>query len=231
VEPRTHPTAGIDAADAPLGVPLAAPAEGGEHVFVSRQDDGVRPVAYDPCRPIHYVLRPDGAPAGGEAVVADAIARISGVTGLPFVYDGPTDEAPTTDRAVYQPDRYGDRWAPVLISWQTEAENPALAGVVAGLGGSSWAAAAGGTKVYVTGNVALDAADLGPLLAGGTGPSGPAVARAVVLHELGHLLGLQHVADPKQLMYPTTQPDVLDFAAGDLTGLAELGAGECVPEL
>jgi len=51
-----------------------------------------------------------------------------------------------------------------------------------------------------------------------------------VLHELGHLVGLAHVSDPTQLMYPQSS-GVLDLAAGDLTGLAQLGAGECVPDL
>jgi hypothetical protein len=45
---------------------------------------------------------------------------------------------------------------------------------------------------------------------------------------LGHLVGLAHVSDGSQLMYPTTSA-VLDFAPGDLSGLVELGRGECVP--
>ena len=57
------------------------------------------------------------------------------------------------------------------------------------------------------------------------------MARAIVLHELGHLVGLAHVANPTQLMLPEASPGVVDFAAGDLTGLAQLGAGACVPEV
>jgi hypothetical protein len=44
------------------------------------------------------------------------------------------------------------------------------------------------------------------------------------------VLGLGHVDDPIQLMYPTTS-DVHDFAAGDLAGLTQLGSGVCVPEV
>jgi hypothetical protein len=32
-------------------------------------------------------------------------------------------------------------------------------------------------------------------------------------------------------MYPEARREVTDFAAGDLTGLARLGSGPCVPEL
>jgi hypothetical protein len=39
------------------------------------------------------------------------------------------------------------------------------------------------------------------------------------------------VTDPTQLMFPDVAPGLVDFANGDLTGLAQLGAGACVPEL
>ena len=223
--PSSWPTPGFEAADAPLGTPVPAPSPGGTHLFVGLQDDGEQPVAYDPCRPVHYVIRPENAPPGGEALVHEAFARVSGVTGLHFVYDGATDESAWEDRASFQPDRYGDRWAPVLVSWQTETENVELAGDVAGLAGSAIVEAPGGPRVFVTGVVGLDAAAFDGMLADPARVSG---ARAVVLHELAHLVGLAHVADPDELMYPTTST-VLDFGIGDLTGLSQLGGGECVP--
>ena len=221
-----HPTPGKDSAAKPLGTPMAAPGTG-TYDFMAFQSDGITPVAYDPCRPLHYVIRPDNAPVGGEQLIADAVARISQVTGLQFVYDGPTDEAPSDQREPFQPDRYGDRWAPVLISWDTVAEQADFATEVAGLGGSLSASLGDGPSVYVTGAVALDAAQFAEIL---TRPGGAQDARAIVLHELAHVLGLAHVSDPTQLMYPE-QSTVHDFAAGDLTGLARLGSGECVPEV
>ncbi|WP_299959143.1 matrixin family metalloprotease [uncultured Modestobacter sp.] len=224
---RTAPTAGIEAADDPLGTPLAPPAGGGAHQFAQLQDDGVAPVAYDPCRPVHYVVRPDNAPYGADLLVSDAVARISAVTGLQFIDDGATDEAPSDTRDPFQPDRYGDRWAPVLITWDTVAEQPDFAADVAGQAGSLAVSVGDGSAVYVTGAVELDAAQFTEIVGR---PGGQAVARAIVLHEFAHLVGLDHVDDPAQLMYPTTSA-VLDFAAGDLTGLSRLGAGACVPAL
>ncbi|SFL38029.1 Matrixin [Geodermatophilus ruber] len=204
---------------------MAAPAHGGAHAFVAVQEDGQRPVTYDPCRPIHYVIRPDNAPAGGDGFVHEAFARMANVTGLQFVYDGPTDEAPSQEREIFQPDRYGDRWAPVLVSWQTEAESPEFATDVAGRAGSTAVSPPAGPQVFVTGTVDLDAAAFSRMFAD---EAGTAVARGILLHELGHLVGLDHVSDTGQLMYPTTST-VVDFAAGDLAGLVELGRGECVP--
>src|SRR6185436_2348212 len=60
---------------------------------------------------------------GGRQMVTDAVSRVSQATGLRFVYDGLTSEAPSRQRPSYQPERYGDRWAPILITWVTPADN------------------------------------------------------------------------------------------------------------
>jgi len=134
---------------------------------------------------------------------------------------------PSADRAAYQPDAYGRRWAPVLITWSTAAESPELAGDVAGVAGSA-AVTRAGRSVYVTGSVTLDGEDIGALAAV---PATQPTARGIVTHELAHLVGLDHVDDPTQLMYPSTQLHVTDLAAGDLTGLAALGTGGCAPHV
>lgn len=227
--PSDFPTAGVGAADEPLGTPPAAPEDPGAFGFIELQADGTTPVAYDPCRPVDVVVNLDGAPEGAQTLVTESLDRLSAATGLQFDYEGTTDEQPTSGRAVFQPDRYGDRWAPVLIGWRTPEQQPALAGQVAGLGGSAWASAsAEGTKVYVSGNVTLDGPEFADLV---DTDRGTEIARSIVLHELGHVVGLQHVWDADQLMYATTNGTVRDYADGDLAGLAQLGAGECVPEL
>ncbi|MGJ9411746.1 matrixin family metalloprotease [Aeromicrobium sp. CF4.19] len=50
-------------------------------------------------------------------------------------------------------------------------------------------------------------------------------SRAVLLHELAHLVGLDHVDDTDELMYPTSGP--LEWGPGDLAGLEALGEGRC----
>ena len=96
---------------------LDVPSKRGPYEFVSMQPGSDAPVTYDPCRPIHYVVNHTGQPNDAENLVTDAIERISEVTGLQFVADDLTDEEIVPDRQPYQPDRYGDRWAPVLIAW------------------------------------------------------------------------------------------------------------------
>lgn len=87
--------------------------------------------------------------------------------------------------------------------------------------------AAGSPFVYVTGQVTLDAPDLREGMRRSGDTTG---ARGVVMHELGHVLGLGHVDDPDQLMHP--EGTVANtFADGDRAGLARLGAGACAPRL
>lgn len=198
------------------------------HAFIATQPDSTQPVTYDPCRPIHYVVQPSGAPAGGIELVPQALADVSAATGLQFINDGLTDEVPSTSRPNFLPDRYGDRWAPVLIAWSTPAQFPELSGPVIGLAGSVPVSADDDQLALVSGQVIFDADQIAEVL---TISSGRAVAVATITHELGHLVGLAHVSDPQQLMYPSARPLVAHFGRGDLTGLAALGLGRCFDEL
>ena len=220
------PPAGIGAAQAPLGAPPASPGGRGGYTFMRMQADGTEPVAYDPCRPIHFTIATEGLPDGGDALVREAVATMSEASGLRFVDDGFTDEPATPERDPYQPGRYGDRWAPVYISFATPEQVPRLAGSTIGLGGSTPRAAEDGVLVYVSGSVWLDRDAMTGLLRAGRRDS----ARAVVEHEIGHVIGLNHVSDGSQLM--SESGGAVDGPAdGDRRGLAILGRGACRPDL
>ena len=214
-----------DARSRPLGTAAPAPAGKGGYRYLGLEDDGSgRPVRWDPCRPIHYVVRPDGAPPGGAAAVRGAVARVERLTGLRFVPDGATDEPPSKDRPTMDVGRYGDRWSPVLVAWTDPQEYPSMAGY-AGLGGPDAVSGDGpGTRRYVSGVVFLNRDHLAEVR---TWPEGRDRMAAVVLHEFGHLVGLDHVDDPSQLMFrrPTALPGVV--GDGDRRGLARLGGGPC----
>ena len=220
------PPRGVDASDVPLDLP---PASNGATSFVLLEspDDSQDFVAYDPCRPVDYVVRPDFAPAGTDGLIEEAVAEISAATGLTFVHRGITTEAPSEDRDTYQPDRYGKRWAPILVTWTSPAEIPELDGDTAGLGGSPYAHTPGKPFVYVAGQVQLDAPDQYEIL---QYPGGRDYVRAIIVHELAHVVGLDHVDDPSQLMHAGNN-GLTALGDGDRAGLALLGAGPCVPQL
>ena len=226
-EDRTDtPPPGLEEQDHPLGAARKPEAASTSYKFLATNDDGT-PVGYSPCRPLHYVINAALAPPGAERLVDDSIRTISEATGITFINDGPTSEAPSSTRAPYQKDLYGDRWAPLLIAWTTPEQAPQLKGPVIGTGGSTHFSFGDGPKSFVTGSLELDAPQIAEDL---DRSEGAAYATAVILHELGHVMGLEHVDDPAQLMYPEIgAPDGL--AAGDLNGLYELGHAQCRKDL
>ena len=74
----------------------------------------------------------------------------------------------------------------------------------------------------VSGQIALDVDVLTDLVARGHADQ----AQAIMMHELGHVVGLDHVQDTTQLMYPRNL-GLTAFGPGDLEGLAVLGNGVC----
>jgi hypothetical protein len=73
--------------------------------------------------------------------------------------------------------------------------------------------------------VHLDATKLRAAL---TQPDGPRRVLNVIMHELGHLVGLAHINDPQQLMHSRGRT-VNGFRPGDLAGLARLGDSAAHP--
>ncbi len=222
----THPAVTPEAAH-PLGTPAAVPAGPGKFETIQDQPgDPTKPVAWDPCRPVHYVINPAGAPADGTLLIQSAIVRLHVATGLQLVYDGASTEKPSKQRPAYLPARYDPtRWAPVLIAWSDENAFPDLAGYVAGLTESATVYAPDATRLlYVSGQIVFDDHDLATPLAPDRG-----VVRAIMLHELGHLVGLDHTSDRTQIMFSESEFNVRDYGAGDRRGLAELGTQACFP--
>jgi len=202
----------------PAAVAPVAPAAPGDFAFLAT--DGTRPVRYDPCTPIHYAVNLTLAPAGALTDVQQAVQRLSQATGLSFVFDGTTDEIPQAHRGMVKNGRYPG-WPPVLIAWAKPGTTDLLTAGAIGEGGSTWFGNPG-SEVYVTGVVAIDASQNAKLVPGFGGDS----VGSVLLHELGHVVGLDHVADTSQIMYATVTNKPAVYGSGDLAGLANLGSSQ-----
>lgn len=217
----SRPAPGLIEASKPLGTPAPLTEPSSEYSFMQTNPDG-SPVTWDPCRPIHYVTRTANQPADGPEAIKTAIAAVSKATGIVFIDDGATTEAPGFKRMNFQPERYGDRWAPVLITWAAPGENPQFNGSPAlAFGGSNPAWMDDSAANYVTGEVDLNAYSL-------SNPrfSSTPFKVAVLEHELGHVMGLAH--HEGQLMAAVAKDQEYEYRAGDLAGLAVLGQGKCL---
>jgi Matrixin len=123
----------------------------------------------------------------------------------------------------------------VLIAWSDPSRSPDLNKDVIGQGGSAYLDIHDTTpfdprtKVYITGTLALDGPAFAKLQPVGD-LTAEDIGRVIVSHELGHLVGLGHVEDPTQVMYPSPSYKVTSLAPG-LNGLAKNGRGDCFPAL
>ena len=180
------------------GTGLTAPSAG-PHVFFYTEGSsaGSAYARWNPCRPIDYQLNASAASPSQLAALSGAISAVEYATGFDLVQVGTTTGG--LDASVPS----GARAVIVLAS-------PSDAPLVryGGFGGGSWS----GTEV-----------SSGFAMVSTTMP--PTIFMNLLLHELGHMVGLGHVDDSTQVMNPTAR-GIVAYANGDREGLWGVGAAQ-----
>jgi hypothetical protein len=197
-----------------------------DHAFWGLGPDG-DPLRWDACTPIRFVLNIEGAPDHAERDLSTALRMLADASGLDLVLESRTDERPSASRPLVERVDAGWRWRPVLVAWTEPGD--------AGLPLESWdrgialpvAVEAEGRIAFVTGQLVMNAQR--PDLVPGFGDRRDAIG-ATLVHELGHILGLDHVEDRAQLMSADPGAGPVQFGDGDLRGLRAIGADAgCLP--
>lgn len=194
---------------------VVGPKVGSSHYSILGTDAAGDPITYDPCRSVHYVINPSGAPADYLDFIDPAIDKAQSASGLKFVYDG-------LSRDTWSEHTHATKDEPVLLSFPSSLDSKADADAV-GLGGSAFLKSTHpGHSHYATGQIAL----LRSWFRKQSARHKTAAEQSVVMHELGHVIGLGHVRDRQQVMYPKSHGQT-EYGNGDLAGLAKLGSGPC----
>lgn len=173
-----------------------------------------RPSHWGTCR-IGFRVNPKQMPAHGMSDLREAMRRVTQVSGMRFRYLGTTKRMPYAGDGRAGPNR-------ITVAWGTMRQTKGLLPPgVAGVGGTSQFL---GGRI-VTGFLAISTsyARSAPAGFGEGSPHG-----MVLMHELGHVVGLDHPPDHRQVMNASSALPAAVWGAGDLTGLRTIGrAGGC----
>jgi hypothetical protein len=169
---------------------------------------------WNPCRPIHYWLNDKLAPRGGVAAAKEALKRISAITKLHFVDKGTTHEVPQEGKRQHHE---------LIIAWVRPGQtNFGIGGADLGVGGGEATGYTPKDTQVVSGYAVLASTEkLRPGFGAGL------TEGELLLHELGHMTGLNHVTASSQIMYPflNARPAAI-YGAGDYRGLKLLGRSQ-----
>lgn len=177
---------------------------------------------------IHYRVNPAGV-AARVHLAQEGIARLEAASGLTFKYDGKTSYIPhnavRNGQTVFQAlDMEQKAHVPFVIAWAGQGTGSGnsnlLTSAEAGVGTVSWRSGSS-SQLRINDGAVVIRRNAGSILASGFKPNGS--VGSLLLHELGHAVGLEH-SQQGEIMYPIIgRGTPADYAAGDRRGLARVG--------
>jgi hypothetical protein len=230
--------AGADFLDSP-GPKRLLPTVGyngnGQFRFLSYDSEGNPTGFHSPCEPIRYEVNPANEPEGAREVLEAAIQSMRYYTGLQFEFVGDTDELIQHNEpipVVNPPSTLLINYYPTEVMEDLpKHEDYEHVENVAGWGGPrSYQDLIPGKQQYraLGGVMALDADFIAEDVSQGLwGEPRGRTTFALMIHELAHVVGLDHVDSKSEIMHFDAIEGVWEFQGGDQEGLSIAGQGAC----
>ena len=190
------------------------------YTFLGVQPDGWSPIRWNPCvSTITYKVNLGGAPRSELTAMLKAVATVKAATHLPLRYGGTTTVMPTL-RSEADGSMVRNARADIVIAFARPGTGRGRTDILQNdnmsRGGMYWQSFSGPDGLGLRASAGVVVITWNHLA------QPPVVRQAIYLHELAHAMGLGHVTDRSQLMYPKVS--VHTFGRGDLAGLARVGA-------
>lgn len=205
---------------APTPVPAAETQSTKHTTTAEAEGDGYRlftdetgqPLRWNPCEPVRWAYNHRGGRRGALRATKMAFRRLERASGMTFEYAGRTRSRPFVGE---HPDEVDIR-----VGWSSARRSSRLGPRTGGYAYVSYETTEEGTPEIVTGDLELNASVR----------TNRRRLRLLLLHEVGHLAGLDHVDARRQLMFGRiVMRRHLDYRRGDRRGLAVVGADQgCV---
>lgn len=193
---------------------VECPTEVGAYSFLQEVDG--EPLRWPIDAPIDVVVRRLGGPPNALVLIRECLQRIADSSGLRFRFRGFAETFPGFTRNAEMDNTIWVGW----VYPDEDDDGRFRTGEAAGLGGARGFRPWGGEGILGSGHATvlaeLDYED----------GFGPRSVGNVLLHELGHVVNLGHVADSREVMCGDAwHESVVDLGPGDRYGLWLLGEG------
>lgn len=185
---------------------------------------------WNPCRPIRWAINTDHAPKGFVAEARRAVTELAHATGFRMVFAGTTAPRPQAVNGTLIDGPLKAAGLQLVIAWDTKGDSNSMlrlggdaAGETLRQVASSGGRGSASPSQYDVAAIALNRGQRKQMVRNNKRGNG---LYHVLLHELGHSVGLNHVSDSHEIMAPMAAPrSPVHYTAGDRLGLRQVGSG------